>query len=425
MADTLWLLVCENHRREAEAVLASGDFPGVSLASFPATCGQPPLGWAEAETALRRAGWEGGKVHVLGGGCLVKLGEAPPGLPAMAHPEAGHCAAAFAGRTLVEHCLGRNAYLMTPGWLRRWRHYMERWGLDSAGAKLLFGESTALLILLDTGVSPGSADQLRECAAFVGLPCESVPVGLDFFRLLVAQLSSEWRLGAARSGFLEELARASSKTADYHMALDLIGNLAGAMSEEEAAQGILDLFTTLFAPSTLLFARVEGGRLARSSSRPPELPADTEALKAFFAGGEEQAPTADGAGFSLRIPHRNETLGVIAAGGLGFPEHREQYLTLARDIARVCGLALSNARTYEALGITVRELQAVLDKVKVLKGMIPICSYCKNIRDDQGYWQAVELYVRDHSDATFTHGMCPECIEKHWKPQVEASRRKE
>jgi len=57
-------------------------------------------------------------------------------------------------------------------------------------------------------------------------------------------------------------------------------------------------------------------------------------------------------------------------------------------------------------------LQATLDKVKQLSGLLPICANCKKIRDDEGYWQDVAVYVRDHSQAEFTHGICPNCAEK-------------
>jgi len=58
------------------------------------------------------------------------------------------------------------------------------------------------------------------------------------------------------------------------------------------------------------------------------------------------------------------------------------------------------------------ELQKAHDEVKVLSGFLPICSSCKNIRDDEGYWHQVEVYVRDHTDAKFSHGICPSCAKK-------------
>ncbi len=57
-------------------------------------------------------------------------------------------------------------------------------------------------------------------------------------------------------------------------------------------------------------------------------------------------------------------------------------------------------------------MAAVLDKIKTLHGLLPICAWCKRIRDDQGYWQQVEAYVHQHTGADFTHGICPECMEK-------------
>jgi len=63
----------------------------------------------------------------------------------------------------------------------------------------------------------------------------------------------------------------------------------------------------------------------------------------------------------------------------------------------------------------VKELQEALDQIKTLEGIVPICMYCKKIRNDQNYWQQVDIYISQHSRAEFTHGLCPECLEKHFK----------
>lgn len=60
----------------------------------------------------------------------------------------------------------------------------------------------------------------------------------------------------------------------------------------------------------------------------------------------------------------------------------------------------------------VRELQEALAKVKTLSGLLPICASCKKIRDDKGYWTQLEAYIRDHSEAEFSHSICPECRKK-------------
>ena len=60
----------------------------------------------------------------------------------------------------------------------------------------------------------------------------------------------------------------------------------------------------------------------------------------------------------------------------------------------------------------ILELQDALTKVKILNGLLPICASCKKIRDDEGYWTQVEEYIEKNSQATFTHGVCPECMKK-------------
>ena len=63
----------------------------------------------------------------------------------------------------------------------------------------------------------------------------------------------------------------------------------------------------------------------------------------------------------------------------------------------------------------IKELQDALAKIKTLSGLIPICAWCKKIRSDTGYWQTVEQYIGEHSQAEFTHGMCPDCAKKFLK----------
>jgi len=66
----------------------------------------------------------------------------------------------------------------------------------------------------------------------------------------------------------------------------------------------------------------------------------------------------------------------------------------------------------QKLAERVAELQAALSNVKQLRGLLPICSYCKRIRGDEDYWQQVESYIADRTEAEFSHGVCPSCYEK-------------
>jgi phosphoserine phosphatase RsbU/P len=85
------------------------------------------------------------------------------------------------------------------------------------------------------------------------------------------------------------------------------------------------------------------------------------------------------------------------------PFNQAELRARARVGLRMLGL-------QESLAGRVAELEVALEKVKHLKGLLPMCSYCKKIRVDDEYWQQVEGYISEHSEATFTHGICPECF---------------
>jgi PleD family two-component response regulator len=80
--------------------------------------------------------------------------------------------------------------------------------------------------------------------------------------------------------------------------------------------------------------------------------------------------------------------------------------------ARVIGL-------QKSLTDRVEELQEALSRVKQLQGLLPICAYCKKVRDDKNYWQQVEAYISKHSDVQFSHGICPDCYRKLVEPAVD------
>jgi sigma-B regulation protein RsbU (phosphoserine phosphatase) len=95
------------------------------------------------------------------------------------------------------------------------------------------------------------------------------------------------------------------------------------------------------------------------------------------------------------------------------PPHEEELLARVSVGARVISL-------QQTLADRVRKLEEALSSVKQLQGLLPICSYCKRIRDDQNYWQQVESYISVHSGVQFSHSYCPDCFEKYVQPQLDA-----
>jgi hypothetical protein len=74
----------------------------------------------------------------------------------------------------------------------------------------------------------------------------------------------------------------------------------------------------------------------------------------------------------------------------------------------------ANAELEQRVKERTRELETALSEIKTLKGILPICSHCKKIRDDDGYWNQLEAYISAHSEAQISHGICRECAEKYY-----------
>lgn len=97
-------------------------------------------------------------------------------------------------------------------------------------------------------------------------------------------------------------------------------------------------------------------------------------------------------------------VGVLAIGGL-FQSIRRAKDALEAEVTE-------RRRVQQTNETLIAQLQQALAQVKKLSGMLPICSSCKKIRNDEGYWEQIEAYIRDHSEAEFSHGLCPECAER-------------
>jgi len=96
------------------------------------------------------------------------------------------------------------------------------------------------------------------------------------------------------------------------------------------------------------------------------------------------------------------------------PFDRDELYARLQVGLRVVGL-------QERLNMQIRELTDAVQRVKMLSGLIPICSYCHKVRTDENYWQKVERYIADHSGLQFSHSICPVCYEKEVAPQLRAA----
>jgi len=104
----------------------------------------------------------------------------------------------------------------------------------------------------------------------------------------------------------------------------------------------------------------------------------------------------------------------IAMGGSVLTVCENAMVTESSAVEKISELQQELVNMTRELTRRNRELEDAQNKIKVLKGMLPICMYCKKIRDDQGYWDQLEAYIDRHSEAEFSHSICPQCMEKYF-----------
>ncbi len=129
-----------------------------------------------------------------------------------------------------------------------------------------------------------------------------------------------------------------------------------------------------------------------------------------------ESPTAKAGIFAyLGIPlcwPSGEVFGTLCAVDVKENKWGEAYANLIRTFKGAIEVHLAHIVAMESLDKKNKELERAMSEVKDLRGLLPICASCKNIRDDKGYWNQIENYLSEHSEITFTHGICPVCIKR-------------
>jgi phosphoserine phosphatase RsbU/P len=122
--------------------------------------------------------------------------------------------------------------------------------------------------------------------------------------------------------------------------------------------------------------------------------------------------------YVILVTARSDRLDVVSGLEAGANDYVTKPFHHSELRARV-GVGARMLDLQNRLAERVQELELVLKQVKKLRGLLPICMYCKRIRNDKDYWQQVEAYISDHSEAEFSHGICPDCYEKMLEAQQE------
>ncbi len=114
--------------------------------------------------------------------------------------------------------------------------------------------------------------------------------------------------------------------------------------------------------------------------------------------------------FISALTELDDKVKAFALGGIDFITKPFQ----EKEVLARVNTHLTIRRLQQRLEEKNETLQKALDEIKVLKGIIPICAWCRKIRDDEGFWKQVEDYIAEHSEAMFSHGICPDCVKSRF-----------
>ncbi len=211
------------------------------------------------------------------------------------------------------------------------------------------------------------------------------------------------------------------QASQYAMGFDLLGRVANSENEENAIERIFETLEALFSPRELLYLSKENGHPGKLYSSLP-LKTDYDAVRDRLAKLDQSYGWADSEkGFYVKIAYNKKEFGVLEVNDPALPEQKEHYLNLTLSIIDVFGLSIESAKRYQKikdaenlLRQEKEKLEKALFEVKKLSGLLPICSHCKKIRDDEGYWNQIETYIQARSEAQFSHSICQDCAREHY-----------
>jgi diguanylate cyclase (GGDEF)-like protein/PAS domain S-box-containing protein len=355
---SLCLACCPHISPELRACLKELAEPDMLSAPFSETCFVREGDIHRLHRRLTNLSRRYESVVAFGGPCLRVVEQGEP-LPANVHLKVFEdCLAPLADAKLLREMIGEGSHFFTSGWLQGWRSRLEAWGFTQGWARACFRESCTQLVFLDAGVTYRGAPRAQALSDHLGLPLRVAHISLDALSNFVHLAALEWRFEQPRA--CEQDEDAMRQVADYAMALDLLGQLAALRSERELRTRIADLMRLLFACSQACYVALDeyvhgqdadGDQPLECGDTLQRVMVETMATKSEYGEIEEHNA------FWVKVGNPSRPTALLLAGDFAFPQYKRRYLNLALNMARVFGLAVTNARAYNELNRTRDELE--------------------------------------------------------------------
>jgi len=302
-------------------------------------------------------------IIIIGSLCVNELKKSVEKSPAIHQVIAmDNCFDIILPSEIVKSYMKNGVYLLTSGWLVHWKRTIKKWGFDKKTAAMFFRETVNKLLFINTFVESESLEYLKGFSEFIDRPFEVLPAGIGYTRLFLRKIIMDWVFKQEKNIHENELNYSGKQISDYAFAMDVMKGLVSTSSEDAIIRNIIELFVIMTGASIVYYLKYENDQY----------------IKAYDINGDETKEKMDiylekidlpeiviESGFILKVSRWHELIGVIVVDKLPFPQYREHYMNVGLAIIAVCALAVENARTYQKMIETEKDLKVSKDQLSV------------------------------------------------------------
>lgn len=339
----LFIVICENYKREIEKVLNSDDFSDVTFKAYTSNCNHSGKAKDNIEELVLNDTNSSSQYIVLGSYCALGLRKRIP--PECKIYTYSQCQEFFAPAELLEQYINSGYYIITPGWIENWKDYILDWGFDKEQAKVFFSEFCKKILLLDSNTYFGAETKTKELSDFLEIPYEILNVGTAHFELIIKNIVSEWKLTKVKQNYKTKIEATNQDISLYAMIMDILKDLVQEMNEDGVIEKIVYMFSALFAPSKICYFPFQNGHKQEPYGYPESF-VEEITLSSFK---ELQNRKSSENGFSLTIRRDEKIFGCLLLEDIAFPNFKERYLNTAKALIDIFALVINNARSYQTI----------------------------------------------------------------------------
>lgn len=357
MESRLSLYICSLYKEEVSTLVSKGFFKGVNIVFYPYKPGCRNWEIEDFLSTIEVA--EDSTAFLLCGVCLHSLISSKELISNFRFHTMENCFSMLCSQDVINIFTGEGAYITTAGWLKQWEKHIKLWGFNKKTCREYFKESFRKILFLDTLQAVSAKKDAEDFSAFVGLPLQCHPIGLEYCSFFLNGIINEYMLKSVQS----ELLDCNQEKSTTKMAMDLINQLTHLYDETLIIEKIIEIFRSLFAPEKLFYLSVdeEGNNILYSQSVLDETERE-ELKKELLSLTRNIEYCKSGKGFKLRLSFDIRLIGVVYIDKVQFPQYLRSYCNLALVTAPIFATILVNVEKFKIISVEKMK-QELLAKV--------------------------------------------------------------